>query len=196
MTVCIILQSNWKTNALEVAVLLDTHKYTNIIDSRQDLISQLSKLSVNSCIVKPTNEWPKMFYVKYLGSENVQYMWGIDKIREPIDNMVAVAKKFRNNILLPLIEIIILHEEIIITPICDTKSPKKLSTKKFSIEKISYATRDNVYTKIWSMIVVHDTMPIDKYSLYECHGFVCKSKHHAEQITIALENAFKIYLMK
>lgn len=156
---------------------------------------ELSKLSVNSCIVKPTNEWPKMFYVKYLGSENVQYMWGIDKIREPIDNMVAVAKKFRN-ILLPLIEIIILHEEVIITPICHAKSTNTLLTKKFSIEQISYGARDNVYTKIWSMIVVHDTMPNDKYSLFECHGFVCKSKHHAEQITIALENAFKIYLMK
>lgn len=155
---------------------------------------KLSNQLMNYGVFKQSSELPKVFHVKYLGCQSARGLWGIKHTRKPVDDMVSVAKTTRPEIILPLMKLIVYHEGIIILPISDEK-PEIPTTKTFSIETISYGVQDVVYTKIFSMIVVRDNVKSRNISPFECHGFVCKSKHHARQLTLALAAAFQVYSM-
>lgn len=161
-------------------------------EKKKDLISKLSRLSIDKNVFEGSTDLPQVFQVKYLGSHDARGLWGIKHTRRPVDNMVAAAKALPSNTMLPLIKLIISEDGVVLLPL-DKRKQDTGSGRMYSIETISYGVQDLVYTRVFSMIVVRETENFRKVSPFECHGFVCESKHHARQLTYALAAAFEIY---
>ncbi|XP_034951363.1 uncharacterized protein [Chelonus insularis] len=161
-------------------------------DDKKSLISRLSNLSIDNNVFEGSDELPQVFQVKYLGSHDARGLWGIKHTRKPVDSMVATAKSLPTDTMLPLMKLVVSCEGVTLLPF--TKRKLELSTgKNYPIEIISYGVQDLVYTRVFSMIAVRDTSNFRKVSPFECHAFVCESKHHARQLTYALATAFQIY---
>lgn len=103
--------------------------------------------------------------------------------------MVAAAKALPADGILPLVKMVITSDGLSFSPLGKSDSPKR----NFPIEDISYGVQDLVYTRVFSMIVVRDTDDFRRTTPFECHGFVCESKHQARQLTYALAEAFRVY---
>ncbi|XP_076649686.1 uncharacterized protein LOC143357237 isoform X1 [Halictus rubicundus] len=161
-------------------------------DKKKDLVSRLSRLSIDNNVFEGSTDLPQVFQVKYLGSHDARGLWGIKHTRRPVDNMVAAAKALPTNTMLPLIKLVVSQEGVALLPIEKRKQESNFS-KMYAIETISYGVQDLVYTRVFSMIVVRETENFRRVSPFECHGFVCESKHHARQLTYALATAFEIY---
>ncbi|XP_016915464.1 uncharacterized protein LOC107999910 isoform X2 [Apis cerana] len=159
---------------------------------RKDLVSKLSRLSIDNNVFEGSTDLPQVFQVKYLGSHDARGLWGIKHTRRPVDNMVAAAKALPTNTMLPLIKLVVSEEGVALLPIEKRKQDPNF-VKMYPIETISYGVQDLVYTRVFSMIVVRETDNFRRMSPFECYGFVCESKHHARQLTYALAAAFEIY---
>lgn len=161
-------------------------------DKRKDLVSKLSRLSIDNNVFEGSTELPQVFQVKYLGSHDARGLWGIKHTRRPVDNMVAAAKALPTNTMLPLIKLVVSQDGVVLLPLEKKKQDPSLA-RTYTIETISYGVQDLIYTRVFSMIVVRETENFRRVSPFECHGFVCESKHHARQLTYALATAFEIY---
>ncbi|XP_076242084.1 uncharacterized protein LOC143184036 [Calliopsis andreniformis] len=160
-------------------------------DKKKDLVSKLSRLSIDNNVFEGSTDLPQVFQVKYLGSHDARGLWGIKHTRRPVDNMVAAAKALPTNTILPLIKLVVSQEGVALLPL--EKRKDHSFAKMYAIETISYGVQDLVYRRVFSMIVVRETENFRRVSPFECHGFVCESKHHARQLTYALATAFEIY---
>ncbi|KAF3424728.1 hypothetical protein E2986_08545 [Frieseomelitta varia] len=156
-------------------------------DKKKDLVSKLFRLSIDNNVFEGSTDLPQVFQVKYLGSHAARGLWGIKHTRRPVDNMVAAAKALPTNTMLPLIKLVVSQDGVAL------RKQDTNFTKMYAIETISYGVQDLVYTRVFSMIVVRETENFRRVSPFECHGFVCESKHHARQLTYALAAAFEIY---
>ncbi|KAK2588972.1 hypothetical protein KPH14_001822 [Odynerus spinipes] len=165
---------------------------TSPTEKKKDLIAKLSRLSIDNNVFEGSTDLPQVFQVKYLGSHDARGLWGIKHTRQPVDNMVASAKALPTNTMLPLIKLVVSQEGVALLPL-DKRKQDPSSARMYSIETISYGVQDLVYTRVFSMIVVRETDNFRRVSPFECHGFVCESKHHARQLTYALATAFEIY---
>ncbi|XP_017761523.1 PREDICTED: uncharacterized protein LOC108551775 [Eufriesea mexicana] len=162
------------------------------IDKKKELVSKLSRLSIDNNVFEGSTDLPQVFQVKYLGSHDARGLWGIKHTRRPVDNMVAAAKALPTNTMLPLIKLVVSQEGVALLPLEKRKQDPNFA-RMYAIETISYGVQDLVYTRVFSMIVVRETENFRRVSPFECHGFVCESKHHARQLTYALAAAFEIY---
>lgn len=160
-------------------------------EQRRELTLRLSKLSVDSNVFEGSSDLPQVFQVKYLGSHDARGLWGIKHTRKPVDNMVAAAKSLPTGAILPFIKLVISEDGVGLLPL-GKRRPDSI-TRIYPIESISYGVQDLVYTRVFSMIVVRETEDFRRLSPFECHAFVCESKHHARQMTYALAAAFQIY---
>ncbi|XP_015172485.1 PREDICTED: uncharacterized protein LOC107064363 [Polistes dominula] len=161
-------------------------------EKKKDLITKLSRLSIDNNVFEGSTDLPQVFQVKYLGSHDARGLWGIKHTRQPVDNMVSSAKALPTNTMLPLIKLVVSQEGVALLPL-DKRKQEANSSRMYAIENISYGVQDLVYTRVFSMIVVRETDNFRRVSPFECHGFVCESKHHARQLTYALATAFEIY---
>ncbi|XP_077269087.1 uncharacterized protein LOC143901033 isoform X1 [Temnothorax americanus] len=161
-------------------------------DKKKDLVSKLSRLSIDNNVFEGSADLPQVFQVKYLGSHDARGLWGIKHTRRPVDNMVSAAKALPTNTMLPLIKLVISQEGVALLPLDKRKQDANLS-RMYPIETISYGVQDLVYTRVFSMIVVRETENFRRMSPFECHGFVCESKYYARQLTYALAAAFENY---
>ncbi|XP_054006964.1 uncharacterized protein LOC128891498 [Hylaeus anthracinus] len=161
-------------------------------DKKKELVSKLSRLSIDDNVFERSTDLPQVFQVKYLGSHDARGLWGIKHTRRPVDNMVAAAKALSTNTMLPLIKLIVSQDGVALLPL-EKRKQDPYFAKMYAIETISYGVQDLVYTRVFSMIVVRETENFRRVSPFECHGFVCESKHHARQLTYALATAFEIY---
>ncbi|XP_068983468.1 uncharacterized protein [Bombus flavifrons] len=161
-------------------------------DKKKDLVSKLSRLSIDNNVFEGSTDLPQVFQVKYLGSHDARGLWGIKHTRRPVDNMVAAAKALPTNTMLPLTKLVVSQEGVALLPIEKRKQDSNFA-RIYAIETISYGVQDLVYTRVFSMIVVRETENFRRVSPFECHAFVCESKHHARQLTCALATAFDIY---
>ena len=168
----------------------EQHSQTLTEEQRRELTLRLSKLSVDSNVFEGSSDLPQVFQVKYLGSHDARGLWGIKHTRKPVDSMVAAAKALPTGMILPFIKLVISEDGVGLLPL--GKRTDSIS-KIYPIESISYGVQDLLYTRVFSMIVVRDTDDFRRMSPFECHGFVCESKHHARQMTYALAAAFQIY---
>ncbi|XP_063985581.1 uncharacterized protein LOC135166853 isoform X2 [Diachasmimorpha longicaudata] len=163
------------------------------LSSREKMVlSNLSRLSIDNNVFEGSDELPQVFQVKYLGSHDARGLWGIKHTRKPVDNMVAAAKSLPTDTILPLVKLVVSKEGVALLPLGKIKGEPTIS-KSYPIETISYGVQDLVFTRVFSMIVVRDSGNFRKISPFECHAFVCESKHHARQLTYALATAFQIY---
>lgn len=162
-------------------------------DGKKEISSKLSKLAINNNVFEGSSELPQVFQVKYLGSHDARGLWGIKHTRKPVDNMVAAAKSLPAGTILPFIKLVVSKEGVALSPLGGRKKLDAGISKVYPIETISYGVQDLVYTRVFSMIVVRETDNFRRLSPFECHGFVCESKHHARQLTYALASAFQIY---
>ncbi|XP_058806657.1 uncharacterized protein LOC131673033 isoform X2 [Phymastichus coffea] len=160
-------------------------------EQRKELTLRLSKLSVDSNVFEGSSDLPQVFQVKYLGSHDARGLWGIKHIRKPVDNMVAAAKALPTGTILPFIKLVISEDGVGLLPLGKRRADS--ISKIYPIESISYGVQDLVYTRVFSMIIVRETEDFRRLSPFECHAFVCESKHHARQMTYALAAAFQIY---
>lgn len=165
---------------------------TSAIEKRKELIKIFSRLPIDGNVFEGSTDLPQVFQVKYLGSHDARGLWGIKHTRQPVDNMVASAKALPTNTMLPLIKLVVSQEGVALLPL-DKRKQDQSSARIYPIESISYGVQDLVYTRVFSMIVVRETDNFRRVSPFECHGFVCESKHHARQLTYALATAFEIY---
>ncbi|KAK0166200.1 hypothetical protein PV328_004641 [Microctonus aethiopoides] len=161
-------------------------------DDKKNLVSQLSRLSIDNNVFEGSSELPQVFQVKYLGSHDARGLWGIKHTRKPVDNMVAAAKSLPTDTILPLMKLVVSRDGVALVPIGQRKSTS-VNGNVYPIETISYGVQDLIYTRVFTMIIVRDTVNFRRISPFECHGFVCESKHHARQMTYALATAFQIY---
>jgi len=161
-------------------------------DKKKDLVSKLSRLSIDNNVFEGSTDLPQVFQVKYLGSHDARGLWGIKHTRRPVDNMVSAAKALPTNTMLPLIKLVVSQEGVALLPLDKRKQDANLS-RMYPIETISYGVQDLVYTRVFSMIVVRETENFRRISPFECHGFVCESKYYARQLTYALAAAFENY---
>ncbi|XP_043279747.1 uncharacterized protein [Venturia canescens] len=159
---------------------------------KKTLSSKLSKLSIDNNVFEGSTELPQVFQVKYLGSHDARGLWGIKHTRKPVDNMVASAKSLPPDTILPLVKLVVSEDGVSLLPLGKRKFEAGIS-KTYPIESISYGVQDLVYTRVFSMIVVRDNGNFRRVSPFECHAFVCESKHHARQLTYGLAAAFQIY---
>lgn len=162
-------------------------------DTKRDISSKISKLTINKNVFEGSSELPQVFQVKYLGSHDARGLWGIKHTRKPVDNMVSAAKSLPTGTILPFIKLVVSEEGVALLPLRGTKKLDAGISKVYPIETISYGVQDLVYTRVFTMIVVRETDNFRRMSPFECHGFVCESKHHARQLTYALASAFQIY---
>lgn len=162
-------------------------------EQRKELTLRLSKLSVDSNVFEGSSDLPQVFQVKYLGSHDARGLWGIKHTRKPVDNMVAAAKSLPSGTILPFIKLVISEDGVGLLPLGKKRFGTDSISRVYPIESISYGVQDLVYTRVFSMIVVRETEDFRRMSPFECHGFVCESKHHARQMTYALAAAFQIY---
>ncbi|XP_066596443.1 uncharacterized protein [Prorops nasuta] len=165
---------------------------TTCSSDKKELLSKLSRLSIDSNVFEGSTDLPQVFQVKYLGSHDARGLWGIKHTRRPVDNMVTAAKSLPTNTMLPLVKLVVSQEGVALLPL-DKRKQELESLRMYPIETISYGVQDLVYTRVFSMIVVRETDNFRRVSPFECHGFVCESKHHARQLTFALATAFDIY---
>ncbi|KYQ53062.1 hypothetical protein ALC60_07790 [Trachymyrmex zeteki] len=161
-------------------------------DKKKDLVSKLSRLSIDNNVFEGSTDLPQVFQVKYLGSHDARGLWGIKHTRRPVDNMVSAAKALPTNTMLPLIKLVVSQEGVALLSLDKRKQDTNLS-RMYPIETISYGVQDLVYTRVFSMIVVRETENFRRISPFECHGFVCESKYYARQLTYALAAAFDVY---
>ncbi|KAG7210019.1 hypothetical protein KM043_011599 [Ampulex compressa] len=159
---------------------------------KKELLAKLSRLSIDNNILEGPTDLPLVLQVKYLGSHDARGLWGIKHTRRPVDNMVAAAKALPTNTMLPLILLVVSKEGVTLFPLGKKKQYPN-APRMYPIETISYGVQDLVYTRVFSMIVVRETENFRRVSPFECHGFVCESKHHARQLTYALARAFEIF---
>lgn len=172
------------------------------VGERKNTASSIDKLSPeefkskmaleNKGFEEASAELPQTFQVKYLGSHDARGLWGIKHTRRPVDNMVSAARSLPAGTILPFIKLVVSKDGVGLLPLGKKRHDGGIS-KKFSIDTISYGVQDLVYTRVFSMIVVRDVGQNHGISPFECHGFVCESRHHARQLTYALANAFHIY---
>lgn len=181
------------------------HRRNGVIkteEEQKELTLRLSKLvlSTNNNVINSMTadgfcDLPQVFQVKYLGSHDARGLWGIKNIRKPVDNMVAAAKALSSRTILPFMKLVVSQDGVglLLLGKRNSESSSSLRSKLFPIETISYGVQDLVYTRVFSMIVVRETDNFRRISPFECHGFVCESKFHARQMTLALATAFQIY---
>ncbi|XP_012274187.1 uncharacterized protein LOC105696349 [Orussus abietinus] len=162
-------------------------------EESKDLQSRFSRLRVNDNVFEGSTELPQIFQVKYLGSHDARGLWGIRHTRKPVDNMVAAARSLPTGTILPFIKLVVSPQGVALLPLGKRPSLDSGLSRMYTIENISYGVQDLVYTRVFSMIVVRGTGKCRETSPFECHGFVCESKHHARQLTCALAAAFQIY---
>lgn len=156
------------------------------------LSKELSKMALENKGLEASGELPQTFQVKYLGSHDARGLWGIKHTRKPVDNMVTAARSLPAGTILPFIKLVVSKDGVKLLPIGKKRLDAGIS-KSFSIDTISYGVQDLVYTRVFSMIVVREVGQNQGISPFECHGFVCESRHHARQLTYALASAFQIY---
>ncbi|XP_011301725.1 uncharacterized protein [Fopius arisanus] len=187
-----VQSSGAKRNPNKQNIEMRTDISTPLSSREKTVISKLSRLSIDNNVFEGSNDLPQVFQVKYLGSHDARGLWGIKHTRKPVDNMVAAAKSLPTDTILPLVKLVVSKDGVALLPLGKIKGEPAIA-KTYTIETISYGVQDLVYTRVFSMIVVRDSGNFRKISPFECHAFVCESKHHARQLTYALATAFQIY---
>ena len=152
---------------------------------------------------------PQNFECKYIGKAKCCGLWGIKNIREPVDRLVNNAKRHKSLDDLADVEALISEKGIYIVHKPNLKEKNTKSSHSFlkskiasataektyrsgllPISNISYAAQDNIYSKVFSCIVVQEK---DSKTLSECYSFLCSRNDLAKKMALAITLAFKEY---
>ncbi|XP_055707923.1 uncharacterized protein LOC129804556 [Phlebotomus papatasi] len=146
-----------------------------------------SKESKDEMEVK-VSDLPMVFKVKYLGKQKGNGLWGIKHTRKPVDKMVAAAKEMAPGKVLPICNLTVTLDAIILETI-----PNKITEYRkwvHNVDTISYGVQDIVYSRVFSIILVNEE---SVRSPFEVEAFVCDSRAMARKLTFALAAAFQDY---
>ncbi|XP_059619997.1 uncharacterized protein LOC132263979 [Phlebotomus argentipes] len=146
-----------------------------------------SKESKDEMEVK-VSDLPMVFKVKYLGKQKGNGLWGIKHTRKPVDKMVAAAKEMAPGKILPICNLTVTLDAIILETI-----PNKITEYRkwvHNVDTISYGVQDIVYSRVFSIILVNEE---SVRSPFEVEAFVCDSRAMARKLTFALAAAFQDY---
>ncbi|KAK7068898.1 hypothetical protein SK128_011548 [Halocaridina rubra] len=134
---------------------------------------------------------PQEFVVKYLGRRDAGGLWGIKHTRKPVDEMVARAKELKAGDTLPFLKMTVSEKGVNISEMPQNVN-KNFEGGFYNIDVISYGVQDLVYTRVFAMIVVkEDATSLKSQHPFQCHAFVCDSRHNARKLTFALAQAFQ-----
>ncbi|XP_026748380.1 uncharacterized protein LOC113509262 [Galleria mellonella] len=141
------------------------------------------------------DDLPMTFQVKYLGQRDAKGLWGIKHTRKPVDLMVAAAKALPPDQILPIVKLVISVDGVFIETVHQGLKRNEFEHMSvfFKIESISYGVQDLVYTRVFSMITVKDSVNAKGLNPFECHGFVCESRNAARRLIYSLSAAFQDY---
>ncbi|XP_059062559.1 uncharacterized protein LOC131855321 [Achroia grisella] len=141
------------------------------------------------------DDLPMSFQVKYLGQRDAKGLWGIKHTRKPVDLMVAAAKALPPDQILPIVKLVISTNGVYIETVNQGMRKNEFEDMSvfFKIESISYGVQDLVYTRVFSMITVKDSINVKGLNPFECHGFVCESRNAARRLIYSLSAAFQDY---
>ncbi|XP_042237309.1 low density lipoprotein receptor adapter protein 1-like isoform X2 [Homarus americanus] len=135
---------------------------------------------------------PQDFTVKYLGCRDAGGLWGIKHTRKPVDEMVAKAKEMKPGETLPFLKLTVSDKGVNISEMPQNVN-KAFEGGFYNIDVISYGVQDLVYTRVFAMIVVREeaATSLKTHHPFQCHAFVCDSRHNARKLTFALAQAFQ-----
>ncbi|KAK4296111.1 hypothetical protein Pmani_031373 [Petrolisthes manimaculis] len=134
---------------------------------------------------------PQEFVVKYLGKRDAGGLWGIKHTRKPVDEMVARAKELKAGDTLPFLKMTVSEKGVNIAEMPQNVN-KNFEGGFYNIDVISYGVQDLVYTRVFAMIVVkEEAASLKTHHPFQCHAFVCDSRHNARKLTFALAQAFQ-----
>lgn len=134
---------------------------------------------------------PQEFVVKYLGRRDAGGLWGIKHTRKPVDEMVAQAKEMKVGETLPFLKLTVSEKGVNIAEMPQNIN-KDFEGGFYNIDVISYGVQDLVYTRVFAMIVVkEEAASLKTHHPFQCHAFVCDSRHNARKLTFALAQAFQ-----
>lgn len=167
---------------------------TSISSSTVDNSSVKSKLSTTNSesFDERGLKLPRTFIVKYLGKRDARGLWGIKNTRKPVDDMVAASRANQFDTFLPLIQLEVSLDGVRVSAMPQNKNPN-FNNNTYPIDSISYGVQDLVYTRVFAMIVVHDTKDVFRNHPFECHAYVCDKQESARELTMTLAEAFRAF---
>ena len=144
---------------------------------------------------------PQSFECKYLGKTPCLGLWGLKHVREPVDRLVKNAKRVSSLDELPTVETLVSEKGIYIVQRLFSEKNQSLKNKAnikekhyrsglLPISNISYATQDNLYSKVFSCIVVREH---EQNTISECYSFLCDKNESARKMALSITLAFKEY---
>lgn len=176
----------------------DNPKEVKLVRSTGTQMSSVSKITNYKQRIKSANitRLPQNFECKYIGKAKCKGLWGLNNIREPVNQLVRNAKRHRTLQELPDVEALISEKGIYIVQISASSNNAKGEQQKvlksglLPISNISYAVQDNVYGKIFSCILVREK---DNKTISECYSFLCSKNETARLMALSITLAFKEY---
>jgi hypothetical protein len=137
---------------------------------------------------------PQVFECKYLGKWPCNGVSGMRHIRDPIEQLVANAKRLSSANELQVLRVTVSDRDFLIEPLTNVIAHNQQTHPSnaaifIPIGNISYAAQDSIYTKIFAIIVVANSP--DK--ALECFAFLCSSSDDCRRIALAMTTAFQAY---
>ena len=140
---------------------------------------------------------PAFFIAKYLGHKDVNGVFGLEHVREPVDDFIAKVKDdliSMDRVELPLCYIVFSSKGIDIRPHPANKVTGELEYSLHPIDFISYGVQDMKYWRVFTFIVVKELSY--KKRKTECHAFLADSTENARKMALALGACFTVYKRK
>ena len=138
---------------------------------------------------------PQRFVTKYLGCKRCHGLWGIQNVRQPLEDLVEGLQGMPKGEDLPVMNIQVSNTGLHISEHKANKS-KKVNLRAgaeghIPIEFISYGVQDIRYTRIFTFILVKEMSFRNR--LTECHAYLCDSAITARKLALSISKAFRDY---
>ncbi|XP_052806125.1 uncharacterized protein LOC128235352 [Mya arenaria] len=172
-----------------------------------DRLKRLTKFEKKSGGHKETNlskfrgvkvdRLPVCFVAKYIGHRETKGVFGLEHVREPVDDLIAKVKDdlvSMDRVELPLCYLVFSPKGIDVREHPSNKVRDAVHYGLHPIDFISYGVQDMKYWRVFTFIVVNE-MGYNKKKT-ECHAFIADQSQNARKMALALAACFQVYKKK
>ena len=140
---------------------------------------------------------PACFVAKYLGRKDVKGLFGLQYVRNPVDELIKKVKEDlleMDKVELPLCYMVFSSKGIDIRPHKANRVRNGVESCLHPIDFISYGVQDMKYWRVFCFIVVNELSSRQKKM--ELHAFLTDSTQTARKMALALGGCFQVYKKK
>lgn len=140
---------------------------------------------------------PVCFVAKYIGHKETKGVFGLEHVREPVDDLIAKVKDdlvSMDRVELPLCYLVFSSRGIDVREHPSNRMHDAVQFGLHPIDFISYGVQDMKYWRVFTFIVVYELGYKKKRS--ECHVFIADSSQNARKMALALAACFSVYKRK